>query len=113
MLRFTATSLVAAALILGISGCAPQYRSPVVPYTGGWFNQTGFPVDIKYKDGNSIGPKEGRAKSSQVLFLIAWGDASIATAAREGGISTVDHVDAEVFNILGLYSTYETIVYGQ
>ncbi len=41
------------------------------------------------------------------------GDASISAAMAEGGITKIHHVDSKVFQVLGLYAKYETIVYGE
>jgi hypothetical protein len=55
--------------------------------------------------------KVGRARAEGII-LIGTGDASITAAARNGGITRIHHVDSESMNILGIYSRYETIVYG-
>lgn len=61
----------------------------------------------------SMGKKEGRASARSVLWLVSWGDAGAAAAARNGGLTTVNHMDVEIRNILfGLYTKETTIVYG-
>jgi hypothetical protein len=62
---------------------------------------------------NQIGTKVGTAKASNVLGIVASGDASIQTAANSAGIKKISHVDSEKFNILGLFSTYQIFVYGE
>jgi hypothetical protein len=48
-----------------------------------------------------------------VLWLFAWGDAGAAAASKNGGITTLTHMDREVYSILfGIYSRHTTIVYG-
>ena len=60
-----------------------------------------------------LGAKVGTATNKQVLFLFAWGDAGTQAAARNGGITTLNHADSEYFSILWfLYSSQTTIVYG-
>lgn len=60
-----------------------------------------------------LGQKEGKASAYSVLWLFAWGDMSVAAAARNGGITTVNHMDAEMFQILfGLYTKQSVVVYG-
>ena len=60
-----------------------------------------------------LGSKMGKAHSQSVLWLVAWGDAGTAAAAKEGNITTVNHMDQEVFSILfGLYTKTTTVVYG-
>lgn len=60
-----------------------------------------------------LGAKTGTSSAYSVLGLFAWGDASSAAAAREGGITTLNHMDAEELFILGfIYNKVTTIVYG-
>ncbi len=57
--------------------------------------------------------KVGRAEAQSVLGLVATGDASIQTAARNGGITKIHYVDWHVQNILGIIGRYTTVVYGE
>ena len=50
---------------------------------------------------------------SNILGLVTIGDASINAAARAGGITRISHVDRRQTSILGVISTYETIVHGE
>lgn len=60
-----------------------------------------------------LGAKTGESTARSILWLFAWGDASSAAAAREGGIATLNHMDQEsLFIFFGLYAEYTTIVYG-
>ncbi len=60
-----------------------------------------------------LGQKKGEASNQSVLWLVAWGDASTAAAAKQGGLTTVNHMDREVlFVMYGLYTKTTTIVYG-
>ena len=69
-------------------------------------------MDI-HVDNTSLGEKEGRASRHTVLWLVSWGDAGVAAAAKNGGLTTVNHMDVEIQNILfGLYTKETTIVYG-
>jgi TRL-like protein family len=75
------------------------------------------PVTIDMKGPVSAGPaatgsKVGRAEAWGIL-VYATGDASISTAAKNGGINRIHHVDHETMNILGIYAKYVTIVYGE
>jgi len=62
---------------------------------------------------DSAASKVGRATCRNILGLVAYGDASIAEAAREAGITTIHHVDAESTRIWFFYSQYTTVVYGE
>jgi hypothetical protein len=65
-------------------------------------------------DQTVLGDKKGESQMYSVLWLVAWGDAGTAAAAKNGGITTVNHMDVEVFSVLfGLYSKTTTIVYGK
>jgi hypothetical protein len=57
--------------------------------------------------------KIGRAKSWQILGLVAGGDSSIQAAAAGAGIGTIQHVDYKSWSFLFVYSTFEVIVYGE
>ena len=55
----------------------------------------------------------GSATAQSILGLIEIGDASINTAARNGGITKIYYVDYESTSILGLFATYTVLVYGE
>jgi hypothetical protein len=61
---------------------------------------------------NSKGKKTGKATARSILGWIADGDASIAAAAKNGGITKIRTVDHKSKNILGFYAEYTTIVTG-
>jgi len=64
-------------------------------------------------DKTVLGQKQGKAATESVLWLVAWGDASTNAAAKQGGITTISHMDREIlFVLFGLYSKTTTIVYG-
>jgi uncharacterized protein YdbL (DUF1318 family) len=63
---------------------------------------------------NPVGEKVGTAKATGyfgVLFFDA--DASIRTAAKNGGITEISTVDFKHTSILNIIVTYETIVTGE
>jgi len=57
--------------------------------------------------------KVGTATSQSYLGMIAVGDSSIQTAAKNGGITKISHVDWKVKNILGFIGEYTVTVYGE
>jgi hypothetical protein len=60
-----------------------------------------------------LGAKVGEATKRSVLWLVYWGDAGTAAAAKDGGLTTINHMDAEILSVLfGLYYQDTTIVYG-
>ena len=63
---------------------------------------------------NTVGSKVGTSTAQVYLGFLAFdADASIKTAAKQGGISKISTVDIKTKNILGLLITYETIVTGE
>ncbi len=94
--------LVLAGFLFG--GCASYYPMGMLvtqvqgPMAAG-------PGSVKYS-------KVGKATAQSVLGLVATGDASIQTAAKNGGIKKIKYVDYHVENILGIIGKYTTVVYG-
>ena len=60
-----------------------------------------------------IGSKTGEATAKTILGLVATGDCSIATAAKNGKLTTINHVDYKYKNILGIVQETTVIVYGE
>ncbi len=56
--------------------------------------------------------EKGEATCTSILALVAIGDCSIETAAKNGRIQSIKAVDTKAFSVLGIYSTYTTIVSG-
>ena len=100
--RQSALAVVAAVLL---AGCAIGHGPVVAPLA---FDLRG-PVSAGSAAGSS---KVGRATATGIV-MFASGDASISTAMKNGGITRIHHVDHETTNILGVYSKYTTIVYGE
>lgn len=63
---------------------------------------------------NPVGSKVGKASGNCFLSILCFGvDASVATAAKNGGISKISTVDYTQKNILNLIITHETTVTGE
>ncbi len=63
---------------------------------------------------NPVGEKVGTAKATGYLGILFFdADASIQTAAKNGGITKISTVDIKQTSILNLIVTYETIVTGK
>jgi hypothetical protein len=93
-------------LSLTLGGCA-AVRSPV---SGSLY------LDVKSSESVGTGvvsPKMGSAQATTILGWVGTGDASISTAAKAAGITKVSYVDYHSTNILGLFGTTTTIVYGE
>lgn len=60
-----------------------------------------------------LGSKVGTSSSESLAWLFAWGDSGTNAAAKEGGITTIKHLDQRYTAILfGLYTRRQTIAYG-
>lgn len=63
---------------------------------------------------NPVGSKVGTAKGTVFLHVLAFGaDASIKTAAKNGGITKISTVDIKYSDVLGIVQSYETTVTGE
>jgi hypothetical protein len=64
--------------------------------------------------GTTIGTKVGKASGTCFLGALCFGaDASIQSAAKNGGITKVSTVDLQTKNVLGIVVTYTCIVTGE
>ncbi len=106
-MKRTSAAILASLLAFGVAGCL---SAPFQP-PGGMVSVTTAPLST---EGNwDIGSKQGEASSYSVLGLYASGDCSIATAARNGGLKKIGHVDYKYFNIIGIWQEATVIVYGE
>lgn len=98
---------IAAAAAVTFSGCAMTVGSPA----------TGFILNSAKGPGHAATPhkimKEGRSTCQSILGLVASGDCTISTAAKNGGITKVATVDFDVSNILGIFAKTTIIVTGE
>lgn len=63
---------------------------------------------------NAVGSKVGKAKATCYFYALCFDqDASIKSAAKNGGITKISTVDINYGNVLGIIVTYETIVTGE
>jgi len=108
-MRKRVVALVAlCSLAVMFAGCAVTPNSSVIA-----------PLNVRQESPVAVGnttdvqPKKvGTAMSEGILF-IGFGDSSIKSAMKDGNIDRIHHVDSESLNILGIYSRYETKVYGE
>ena len=99
--------ILAALSAIGLSGCL---SAPFQPPTG-LYAETKAPLST---EGNwDVGSKKGEASSFSVLGLYASGDCSIGTAARNGGLRKIGHVDYEYVNVIGIWQKATVIAYGE
>jgi hypothetical protein len=92
-------------------------KVPVEVPPGFLFANTKAPLQVTFHE-TKLGPKHGKAEVHfvRIPFLgfltLAWGEASIESAARDGQIATVNHTDYELLNVLGIYARFTTHAYG-
>jgi hypothetical protein len=80
--------------------------------SGCLYSHVTVPLSINLNETN-VGSKKGEASIYSVLWLFAWGDSGAAAAAKNGDITTMTHMDRELYGILfGIYTRTTTIVYG-
>jgi len=105
-MRLLLCVLLLVSTVVVLEGCtwpnAPVLAPLVVGQNG---PVAGFDTSVK-------GTRVGRAKAEGII-LVGYGDASINAAKIKGNITKIHHVDSEVMNIFGIYSRYETVVYGE
>ena len=101
--------------VLVATGCAGAgiYGAPVIPPPGMMFAQVSAPLSIGSLGNTKVSTKHGSATAENILGLIATGDCSIQAAATSAGITTIHYADYNFYNILGIYSKFTTIVYGE
>lgn len=97
-------SILALVLFAPMIGCA----GAASPVTGAIWADVYGPVDAE----GAVGGKKGEACATSYLGFVGVGDASIATAAANGGIKNVTGVDHHTTNMLGLIAKFCTIAYG-
>jgi len=99
-------------LVVSVAGCGGGLTmAPVVPPPGLLISSVSAPLDVDL-DKTSLGTKVGKASTGCILGLVAFGDASTAAAARNGALTVINHADYKATNMLFIYSSYTTIVYG-
>jgi hypothetical protein len=62
---------------------------------------------------NAVGPKTGQSCATSVLGIVTQGDATVASAARAGGVKRIATVDHTFENIVGVYAVYCVVVTGE
>ncbi len=104
------SGLAAAALF---SGCAVEQPRGMIysDYTINHGDANAYPTSSGAK---VDGLKKGVSTANGYVGpLVAIGDASISTAAKNGGISKIYYVDWKVNSILGIIEEYQCTVYGE
>jgi hypothetical protein len=98
-------------LAVASQGCAGlAYMNRDVAGAMGLYSETAVNERVTQ---NSVTEKKGQSCSTSILGLVTTGDASVATAAKAGGITKVTSVDNTFKNIVGVYAQYCVVVSGE
>ena len=98
--------ILGSATILLFSGCAIRPTQALV--------YTDSTAPYKVTNVSSDTTKTGESDTcTNILGLVATGDCSIASAKKNGNISSVATVDWKGTNILGIYMTGKTVITGK
>lgn len=103
------TLLMLSVLALFLSSCAAYIFTPATTFSYLYSDVRG-PINAV---GSGEITKTGEACATNILGLIATGDASIDAAMRNGGIKEPVTVDYKVMGVLGIFAQYCTIVKGR
>lgn len=95
-----------------LSTSCVSYYAPVMPPAGGLFTKIGAPLDTNAQQ-TPTGNRIGRASSSSVLGMFAFGDCSTNAAVQNGGLTKVEYLDYEYFNLLFVYQKFTVNAYGE
>jgi uncharacterized protein (DUF885 family) len=105
-----ATLMLLTLLLTIVGGCAIATTPASNPYPAWLYQNVKAPVDAE----NGVeAVKEGKACVTNILGIVATGDASIDEAKRAGGIKEIASVDYQVNSVLGIYARFCTIVKGK
>ncbi len=107
VLILTFLSIVSIIFLFG--GCAAMVlTSPAYP-AGVLYTEIYGPITATC---NTDYSKTGTAELVSLMGILAFGDASIRAAMKNGDITEIHHIDYKVTNVLGIYAKYTLIVYG-
>ena len=95
--------LIASLALITLAGCAS-----VQPVGGLIYADVSGPIATTHLP---KGPLRGESCATGWFGMFATGDASVAEAAKNGGMSIVSHIDQHSTNIL-VYTKYCTVAYG-
>ena len=106
-------TFVVIATLVAATGLLLTSCSPVTPAgVGVLYTDVATPLQVLDNHGK-LGTKVGRSSCTAILGLVATGDASVNEAAKQGGITRITHIDQKQKSILGLFGSYEVVVYGE
>lgn len=100
--------------ILAILGLAFMLTATQANAMGLFYTDATYPVTAtgsKVQDLSTL--KKGTASTNNILFLVETGDASIDTAAKNGGIKKISHIDIHEKSVFIFWKGVRVTVYGE
>jgi hypothetical protein len=113
MRKIALLAVVGVMLVFTVGCGAGMYMTPVQPPPGMLFADINGPISSNFDAGATVTMKKGTAMSEHILGLISTGDCSLSAAAANGNIRKIHYADYKFKNILGVYSKFTTVVYGE
>lgn len=101
--------LLACCGLVMLQGC---YSAPVKPPIGIVYSEVKAPLDVDFA-ATPVAQKSGSAESMSILGLFATGDCSAEAAAKNAGITKIEHADYYFFNVLGVLQRFRVDVDGE
>jgi len=95
--------------VMFLTGCL---SAPFVPPLGGVHSNVNAPLSVDHNR-STVTTKQGEASSVCILGLVSFGDASTQSAAESGGLKTIQYLDYNYFNVLGIYQETTVIAHGE
>ena len=104
-------------------GCGPSLNASVIPPRGLLYTNFKAPLTINFKDTN-MGEKQGVKKTTliniptfylpvQVPLDFDFGKVGLKETAEKADMKSIDYIDYEYTNILGVYKSLEVIPHGK
>lgn len=99
------------------AGCM-TWQAPVQPPRGLLITVYSAPLTTDFAQ-TPVGGKTGKATTlylRDIIFTgqtLAWDDASVATAARNAGLTTITYADYEILEVLGVFGKFTIRVHGE
>lgn len=101
--------VMAGSSLLLFTGCL---SAPFMPPMGMFYSEVNAPLSVDHNK-TMITSKKGEASAECILGLVSFGDASTQTAAKNGGLTTIQYLDYTYFNVLGVYQKTTVTAHGE
>jgi len=100
--------------ILTILGLVFMLTGTQANAMGLFYTDATYPVTatgVKVQDLSTL--KKGTASTNNILYIVEVGDASIDTAAKNGGIKKISHIDIQEKSVFIFWRGVKVTVYGE